>query len=160
MLAGLAGTRDEHAAPLGAVIRGTQVHNEAVGAGQGRQFLALGALGLPAGDGPPDVLPLVAPVRSLPPAVLRGAIGSVASTSASRAEAAARHERLPEVLVEEMEGHGVAWACARAGVSLVILRAVSNRAGDRDHTNWCSDRALLALDACLASLLDASATEG
>jgi futalosine hydrolase len=35
-----------------------------------------------------------------------------------------------------MEGFGVAVACRLANVPLTIVRGISNRAGDRDHTNW------------------------
>ena len=41
---GLAGTRDPERAPLGQVVVGTSVRNEAVGCGQGSTFLARSVL--------------------------------------------------------------------------------------------------------------------
>jgi futalosine hydrolase len=35
-----------------------------------------------------------------------------------------------------MEGFGVAVACRLANVPLTIVRGISNRAGDRDHSKW------------------------
>ena len=50
----------------------------------------------------------------------------------------------------------MAQACGRAGVPLAMLRAVSNRAGDRDKTNWDVPGALAALGRALTRVLDGS----
>jgi len=149
LLVGLAGTRDPARAAPGALVIGTGVRNEAIGAGHGRGFVPLGALGLRDEPLAPDLLPLVDEV--LPPDLeaLRGVIGSVAATSASPAEARAWATRHPDVLVEEMEGYGIALACRDADVPLAIVRAVSNVAGDRDVAHWRLDAAFAALDRAL-----------
>jgi futalosine hydrolase len=104
------------------------------------------------GDAPPDLLPLL----DLPlPGVVRGVIGTVAAASADAAQAAAWRARHPDVLVEEMEAHAVAAACARAGVPLAVLRAVSNACGDRDFARWEVDRALAALAVLLPAAVAA-----
>lgn len=152
LLAGLAGARDPAAAPLRALVLGTHARNEAVGAGDARAFVPAGELPLQPGDAPPDLLPLI----DLPlPGVLRGVIGTVAAASGDAQQAAAWRARHPDVLVEEMEAHAVAAACARAGVPLAVLRAVSNVCGDRVLARWDVDGALAALAARLPAALDA-----
>lgn len=150
LLVGLAGTRDPERAPVGALVAGTAVRNEAIGAGVGQGFLALGAMGLSGEELLPDELPLT---REQPPGAIGGVIGSVAAASGSPAEAAAWHARDPEVVVEEMEAYAVALVCARNRIPLTVLRAVSNVAGHRDRATWESDRAFAALDAGLVTLL-------
>jgi futalosine hydrolase len=152
LLAGLCGTRDPARVPPRAVVLGTHARNEAVGAGHGAGFVETGCMPLRPGDAPPDLLPLL----DLPlPGVTRGVIGSVAAASADAAQAAAWRARHPDVLVEEMEAHAVAAACARAGVPLAVLRAVCNACGDRDLPRWDVDGALAALAALLPAAVAA-----
>jgi nucleoside phosphorylase len=61
---------------------------------------------------------------------------SVLAASATPAEAAWRHSRFPLGKAEDMEGFGVAVSCRLANVPLMIVRGISNRAGDRDHAKW------------------------
>ena len=146
LLVGLCGTRDPERAPLGALVAGTAARNEAVGAGRGRDFVETAQMPLQPGDAPPDLLPL----REIAvPRAVRGVIGTVAAASASPEEAAAWRARHPDVLVEEMEAHAVAAACARAGVPLSVLRVVSNLCGDRAIARWDVAGALATLDAAL-----------
>ncbi len=152
LLAGLAGTRDPARAPPCAVVLGTHARNEAVGAGHGRGFSETAQMPLQPGDAPPDLLPLLdLPLQG----VLRGVIGTVAAASDGSAEAAAWRARHPDVLVEEMEAHAVAAACARAGVPLAVLRAVCNACGERDVARWDVDGALAALAALLPAAVAA-----
>jgi futalosine hydrolase len=146
LLVGLCGTRDAVRAPRGALVLGTAARNEAVGAGHGALFVETGRMPLRPGDAPADLLPLATPAV---PGALPGVIGTVAAASASREEAAAWRARHPDVLVEEMEAHAVAAACARAGVPLAVLRAVCNECGDRELSRWDLDGAFAALNAAL-----------
>lgn len=149
LLVGLAGSRDEVRAAPGDVLVGSAVVNEAVGAGDGADFLPLGAMGIDE-PLPPDRLELAAPpgLDALPRAV----IGTVAAAAGDPLQAAARAQRDPDVLLEEMEGHAVALACRDAGAPLSILRAVSNRCGDRDIARWAFDPACAALGRVLAQV--------
>lgn len=61
---------------------------------------------------------------------------SVLAASATSVEATWRRSRFPLGKAEDMEGFGVAVSCRFANVPLTIVRGISNRAGDRDHTNW------------------------
>ncbi|MDG2149263.1 MAG: hypothetical protein P8N09_07050 [Planctomycetota bacterium] len=165
VLVGLAGTRDETCAPLGGLVVGTAVRNEAVGAGHGADFLPLGEMA-PAGEGGvPDALPLDVPTKWLKvgtrfhaetsggPAIVAGEIGTVAAASASIEEADSWRSRDPAVLVEEMEGYAVGLACREAGVPFSIVRGVSNRAGLRDKTQWQAVEAVTALRTFLEQAL-------
>jgi futalosine hydrolase len=69
---------------------------------------------------------------------------SVGSCSDSRAAVVARRERFPDAVAEDMEGFGVALACALRGVPLRVVRGISNVAGDRDRTRWPIRAALSA----------------
>ena len=82
-------------------------------------------------------------------AELNASLEKAAPEVLGRGVGAARH---PDVPVEEMEGWGVALACRRAGVPLMIVRAVSNAAGDRDPSHWDAEGAMEALAAVLYPL--------
>ncbi len=47
-----------------------------------------------------------------------------------------RLQTFPAAVAEDMEGFSVAAACRLAGVECSIVRGISNRAGDRDKSNW------------------------
>lgn len=145
LLVGLAGSRDPARAAPGALVLGTAVRNEAIGAGHADAFVPLAAMGLRDEPLAPDLLALVDDVLPRDVVVVRGIVGSVAAASGSPAEARAWATRHPDVLVEEMEGYGVALACRDADVPLAIVRAVSNAAGDRDVARWELDAAFAAL---------------
>ena len=66
------------------------------------------------------------------------------AASAGPADVAARRALIPDAVAEDMEGFGIALACELAGVPWTIIRGISNRAGDRDHAQWCVEPALEA----------------
>ena len=165
VLVGLGGSRDLARAPIGSLVVGSLVRNEAVGCGHGHDFVPLGEMA-PAGETvPADALDLAAPAGWQPDAegarlmegvaVREGALGTVATTSASLEQAGGWARRHPDVLVEEMEGHAVAVACLAADVPLSIVRAVSNKAGDREKSRWDVAGSLSALGRVLPALLGA-----
>ena len=73
-----------------------------------------------------------------------GTLLSVAAAAIGPDEARGRSERFPDAGAEDMEAFAVAAACFLADVPLVVIRGVSNRAGDRNHTEWRIDAALRA----------------
>ena len=89
-----------------------------------------------------DVIPLATSVEL--PENSAGMLLTCCAASANAQEAAARRDRFPEAVAEDMEGFGVAMACALAGVPLQIVRGISNEVGDRDHRNWQINTALTA----------------
>ncbi|MED5330688.1 MAG: hypothetical protein VX916_05300 [Planctomycetota bacterium] len=158
LLADIGGTRDEARLPVGSLLWGTAVRNEAVGAGGGEDFIDLEGMALEGVEAPGEISLMALHDVGLSEEVapLQGVIGTVAAASASYEEAETRQRLRPEVLVEEMEGWAVARACQRAGVPLGILRAVSNVAGDRRHETWAVKEALATLASVLAPLFSPS----
>jgi len=82
---------------------------------------------------------------------------TVCAASRSSAQAAARRERFPDASLEDMEGFGVALACALAEVPLAIVRGVSNVAGDASRERWRIRDALAAARAEAIEILEGSA---
>jgi futalosine hydrolase len=80
----------------------------------------------------------------LPLAGARGELLTVCAASASPARARARRRAFPRARVEDMEGFGAALACRLAGVPLVVVRGVSNLAGERERRRWDVRGALAA----------------
>lgn len=152
VLVGLAGTRDRQRVPLGTLVAGTAVRDQAFGAGHGRTFLGLHEMNL-ADESMPALLPLDDPgIAGAFPCVL----GSVASASDSVSQGVTWRRRHPDALVEEMEGYAVALACRHAGVPVSVVRAISNVAGDRDLSNWQLTPAFDALNRALVALMPPS----
>ena len=60
----------------------------------------------------------------------------------------------PQAVAEDMEGFSVAAACQLAGVSVSVVRGISNRAGDRDHANWKIGEAMLAAAAVVEEMIE------
>ena len=67
---------------------------------------------------------------------------TVCSASADLTTVEQRLRRFPGVVAEDMESFSVAAACKIAGKSLRVVRGISNRAGDRDKSNWCIEEAM------------------
>ena len=82
---------------------------------------------------------------------------TVCAPSRTAAQVAARRERFPDAGLEDMEGFGVAVACALAGVPLAIVRGVSNVAGDGMRERWRVRDALAAARAEAIEILERGA---
>lgn len=136
VLAGLAGSYDAAAAPVGTAMRAGTVRCVGIGAG-GLSAAQLGFAGSDevslADDGPLAL--------------------SVTAASATPAEASERATAHPGALIEEMEGYAVALAAMQAGVSCLMVRGVSNMAGDREHARWQVGPALDAVREALGTIL-------
>jgi futalosine hydrolase len=78
---------------------------------------------------------------------------SVASSSGNDADVKLRLSKYPDVVAEDMEGFSVAAACQLAGVSLDIVRGISNQAGDRNHKNWQVRESMASVTVLVNSLL-------
>ncbi len=150
VLIGLAGTRDYRRVPVGTLVVGTAVKDQAFGVGGGRTFLGLDEMGLPSGDVPRTLLDLDDPGLAFGVPVV---IGSVAAASVSTSQATTWRRRHPDTVVEEMEGFSVALAARQAGVPVSIVRGISNHAGDRDMANWKLVDAFDALNRAVIELL-------
>jgi len=157
ILAGIAGRLDARL-EIGAAYRFDEVACDGVGVGSDRAFVAAGAVGWPHWPGNEttealgDRISLAGP-SAKPAEDAAGLLLTVCAASANPEEVACRRDRFPEAVAEEMEGFGVAVACRLSGVPLVIVRGISNDAGDRDHARWRTAAALEAAAATLAPLL-------
>jgi futalosine hydrolase len=126
VLVGIAGTYDSRAAAIGTAI---EVDRVAIDGFEGAGFEPW------PGVGATIELRASSPARTLV---------TVLAPSSSPAEAADRRRRHPGAIAEDMEGYGVALACAIARVPLAIVRGISNEAGDRDTRGWRIREALAA----------------
>ena len=68
---------------------------------------------------------------------------------------AQRRAQQSGAVLEDMEAFSVAAACALMEVPLVVVRGVSNMAGDRDHTHWSITDAMTSVRERLEFLLQA-----
>jgi futalosine hydrolase len=136
MLVGLAGSYDLGRMAVGTAMVASAVRCHGIGAG-GQSAAELGwaasdQIELDGGD---------------------GLVLSVAEASATPEQAAERHQKHPQAVIEEMEGYAVAVAATLFEVPLTVVRGVSNPAGDRDHAAWQARPALAAVRSVLASML-------
>lgn len=140
VLIGIAGAYDVDAHPVGTALEFDEVAIDGIGVGEGDTFQGPPALGFPQWPGSPGTrvekieerLPLAPAAQGKPGRLLL----STCAASEDAAHAARRRARFPDALAEDMEGFGVALACALQGVPLRIVRGISNLVGDRDPTSW------------------------
>ena len=159
LLVGIAGSYDPAAHPVGTALVFASVAIEGIGTGEGEDLVAPPALGFPqwpagAGDGArDDVIALARPATTAPGE--GGLLLTTCAASDGPRQAARRRQRHPAALAEDMEGFGVALACALAGVPLAIVRGVSNAVGERDPARWRIPAALAAARELALELLGA-----
>ncbi|MFF2809437.1 futalosine hydrolase [Streptomyces sp. NPDC058000] len=141
--AGIGGGFSPAAAPLGSVVVADAIVAADLGAETPDGFVPVTELGFGTVAHLPDPA-LVAAVA----AATGGATGPVVTVSTvtgSAARAAELAERHPGVLVEAMEGFGVAEAAAAHDLPVLEIRTVSNAVGPRDRAAWRIGPALAAL---------------
>ncbi|MBK8095822.1 MAG: futalosine hydrolase [Planctomycetes bacterium] len=80
-------------------------------------------------------------------------VGATVSTCSGTEMASATIAARAVAEVESMEGAAAAFVCARAGVPLVQLRAISNLTGDRDRGGWDLRGAVAKVQAAVRLLL-------
>ena len=135
LLIGIAGTYDAAALAIGSAIQSSRVEID-----------GLETAGFSQAPGIGTGIDLVRVTRgqsvggTAPPALLV----TVFSSSPGAREVEERRERHPGAVAEDMEGFGVALACALEHVPLAIVRGISNAAGDRETKRWRIRDALAA----------------
>jgi len=156
LLAGIAGRLGDRLS-IGRAYRFSEIACHGIGAGTGDGFQPAGAMGWPHWPGDladpaaaiSDVITLGPPPGSAPSA---GRLLTACAASATADDVALRRRAFPTAVAEDMEGFGVALACALARTPVCIVRGISNAVGDRQRSNWNIPQALgsarrLALDA-------------
>jgi futalosine hydrolase len=141
-------------APIGSVVVASSVRWADLGAATDEGFLDLSGLGLAGGDvlassGGRRVTDALgaAGIPALTGEVLT--LSTMTGTDRRGTELAAVH---PSAIAEAMEGYGVAWAAAEAGVPWAEMRAVSNLIGRRERSAWDIPAAFDALRRAVAAL--------
>lgn len=137
-LVGIAGALSDDVA-IGSAVQFGTVYCDGIGVGQGsihRSAMDMGWHQWPREPQIDDTIQLSAQLSAHEHEHPLPGLVSVLAASATPTEAAWRRSRFPLGKAEDMEGFGVAVACRLANVPLTIVRGISNRAGDRDHTNW------------------------
>lgn len=150
LLAGIAGSLDVECS-VGESYEFNRVRSYGIGVGDGEQFRSAEEIGwkhvqeeagtIPHGVG--DVITRANDKEKIQSQFgLKGELLSVCAASSSPSEAAIKKASNPAAIAEDMEGFAVAAACVLHSVPWVIVRGISNWAGDRDKDNWQTDRAL------------------
>jgi len=153
MLVGIAGTLDDRLT-IGQAYRFDEVASYGIGVGSGSDFQLAAAVGWPQWPGDPATgQHAVGDRLGRGNATAGHVLLTACAASAGPADVALRHELIPDAVAEDMEGFGVALACKLAGVPWTIIRGISNRAGDRDHSRWRVEPALAAATALVLETL-------
>lgn len=155
LLLGIAGTFREDAYAVGSATTFGSVVIDGIGAGDGDAFRSAPEIGYPYWPGDADT-PRVDDRLPLDAADGAPALLTVCASAGSPDVAERRRGRYPDVVAEDMEAWGVAFACTLADVPLTVVRGASNVAGDRDHAGWRIDEALAAAWALASPLLEPS----
>ncbi len=144
VLIGIAGTYVPEGHPVGSALAFDSVVIDGIGAGGGSAALGPRALGFPQWESETGATPIydsLALARDREPVASAlddraASLLTVCAASASLGEASSRKRRHRSARAEDMEGFGVALACAIARTPLAIVRGISNVAGDRDVAHW------------------------
>lgn len=157
VLIGIAGSYDCEERPIGTAWEFSEVALHGVGVGEGPEFRGPPALGFPQWPAA-DAADAVEDRIRLPQGAERdgdaGLLLTTCAASDSREQAALRRSAFPEAGAEDMEGFGVALACALERTPLRIVRGISNRVGDRDPATWRIPAALAAARRTVRGILE------
>ena len=154
ILAGIAGSYSD-SLPVGRACLFERVSCWGIGAGSGKDFQIAPQIGFSqlSEDRPEqssrDIINLETPL----PTAAQSLLLTCCAAAQSEEDCSQRLGRFPEAVAEDMEGFGVALACHAAGIPLVIVRGISNRAGDRRVSGWAINPALQAAAALLTEVL-------
>jgi futalosine hydrolase len=114
-------------------------------------FLSLDELGFGTATMPADPA-LLASLRSRLAGAVCGDILTVCTVTGTTEGTATLTGRHPDAVGEGMEGYGVAYAAAMAGVAFAELRTISNPVGSRNRSAWRISDALAALTRAASAL--------
>jgi futalosine hydrolase len=156
---GICGVYAQDCAWLGKAVLGARAVFADTGAGGDTDFQTLQAIKLPlAHTAGTNIYNSIELSRDAAPGNIPLAdFLTVAAVSGSPAMAAQLSGRFPPpagtLLCEDMESAAVALACLRAGIPCTVVRGISNLCGERDHSRWKIDDAVLAAQELLFEML-------
>ncbi|WP_327155277.1 futalosine hydrolase [Streptomyces tubercidicus] len=146
-------------APLGSVVVADAIVAADLGAETADGFAPVTELGFGTVAHHPD--PALVRAVTAAAGAATGTVLTVSTVTGTAARATELAERHPGVLIEAMEGFGVAEAAAAHGVPVLEIRTVSNAVGPRDRAAWRIGDALAALTGAFRTLPTAlTATAG
>ena len=147
VLVGIAGALGPHL-PVGTATVFSRIACYGIGAGSGLNFETASELGWPQWTDPEfgqSFGDVIEPTIDSDPGNPAGSmLLTVCSTSGCTEDVAHRLNKFPLAVAEDMEAFSVALACRMARIPLTVIRGISNRAGDRDKSNWDIAAALKA----------------
>ena len=82
-----------------------------------------------------------------------GMLLTACAASADQRDIDGKLAKFPVAEAEDMEGYGVAAACAAYNIPCTVVRGISNHCGDRNHQNWQTANALAAVGELAERLL-------
>ncbi len=152
-LVGIAGAYASNLS-IGTAVVGSEVACFGIGAGSGRDYQAAGEMGWVQWNGKreQDIIGDVLPLTNFGGTQCQ--ILTVCAASSTSSDVDVRLSNYPEAAVEEMEGFSVATAAKMCGVPFCLVRGISNRAGDRDKSNWKIREALESATRLLVNCLE------
>ena len=147
LLIGVAGGLKSHL-PLAVAIEFHEVVCYGVGAGSGSNYLTAEEMGWCHWSSIPDKLEIKNKILLDTPGrrELSTQLLTCCASSASEDDVKMRLEKFPNAIAEDMEGFAVAAACRLSETPLRIIRGISNRAGDRNKSNWRIRDAMAAVE--------------
>ena len=169
LLVGIAGAFATECTPVGTALTFRRVASAGVGVGSGAKFQGPSRLGFPqwsgsggsgraSASGGPGLEAADAIVEELSLAAVGASPAELLLTTCAASDgpelANQRRRDFPQAVAEDMEGFGVALACALERIPLAIVRGISNAVGDRDTSGW---RIADALEAARGLALEALA---
>ncbi len=78
---------------------------------------------------------------------------TVCAASGNKEDVSKRLRKFPNAVAEDMEGFAVATACQFFRKPLVIIRGISNLAGDREKSNWKIEEALASAQSLAVEII-------
>ena len=150
ILAGLAGTYEE-STEIGKAYEFSSVVQYGIGVGSGTEFRGAQEMGFSQVDIPSAIRLATFDAND---ERLERVLLTTALCSENESDRDNRVAKYPNASAEDMESYSVASACFLAGVSLHVVRGISNSVGDRQHANWQIEKAMCSVGELINNVLE------
>ena len=149
LLMGIAGSYSDEI-PIGNASHFSAVGCYGVGAGNPIVFQTVEMMGWRHWSGDTEACSIGDRIKLAKPKNIETSVGNgterllvtATSAAADQTDVDNRLRIFSDAVAEDMEAFGVAAACQLSSVPLFVVRGISNRAGDRDKSNWKIEEAL------------------
>lgn len=144
--------------PLGSALLFSSVSAYGIGVGDGAEHRSAAQLGWPQLTDENGECLVASEIEMNPSAPERTKLLTCCAASSDDRDVELRLADHSQAIAEDMEGFGVALACQLAAVQCMIVRGISNYAGDRNKSNWRIEAALESAvrlaDQCINETVD------